>query len=96
MTNRNAIITNSWSNLDSEALYRAGWPDEPEVRSKYIDGHQCGGCAFFAPFNSNYGLCCNPDARHVTETVFEHFTCPAYTAEGWGPHSFGAPDRFGE
>lgn len=90
VANRNTIITTGWSNPDSEALYRAEWPDEPTIRAQYFDGEQCGGCSFYAPFNDDYGLCCNPNSRHTLETVFEHFTCATYLAEGWGPHSFGS------
>src|SRR6185503_3028619 len=93
MANQNHIITDTWSNPDSERLYRAEWPDEAEVRAQYYDGAQCGGCSFFAPFNLDYGLCCNSLSRHVLETVFEHFTCPRYLSEGWGAHSFGHPDN---
>lgn len=89
MANRNTIIATDWSNPDSETLYRAEWPDEPAIRAQYFDGEQCGGCSFYAPFNADYGLCCSPKSRHRLETVFEHFTCAALLAEGWGPHSFG-------
>lgn len=91
MTNRNQIITDDFSNPRSEALYRAEWPDEPEIFAQYEDGQQCGGCAFYAPFNADYGLCCNTTSRHVLETVFEHFTCPSHVNQGWGAHSFHEP-----
>ena len=86
--NENHIITDRWSNAESEGLYKQSWPAEPDVRAKYENGEQCGGCAFFAPFNFDYGLCCHNESRHFTETVFEHFTCPAYHVEGWEAHSF--------
>jgi hypothetical protein len=89
--NRNTIVTEEFSNPESEALYHANWPAEPAVFAQYEDGQQCGGCAFFAPFNADYGLCCNPESRHVLETVFEHFTCPALVNQGWGAHSFRKP-----
>jgi hypothetical protein len=89
--NRNIVNTEGFSNPESEARYRANWPGEPEVFAQYEDGQQCGGCAFFAPFNADYGLCCNPESRHVLETVFEHFTCPAMVNQGWGAHSFHKP-----
>jgi hypothetical protein len=89
--NRNTIITEDFSNPASEALYKANWPEEPEVFAQYEDGGQCGGCAYFAPFNADYGLCCNPASRHHLETVFEHFTCPVLVHQGWGAHSFHRP-----
>ena len=90
--NENRIITDAFSNPASEALYKANWPGEPEVFAQYEEGGQCGGCVFFAPFNADYGLCCNPASRrHVMETVFEHFTCPTLVNQGWGAHSFHEP-----
>ncbi len=86
--NQNHITTTNWSNKDSEIKYREHWPGEPAVFEKYENGFQCGGCSFFAPFNLDWGLCCHAASRHHLETVFEHFTCPAYVDEGWGPHSF--------
>jgi hypothetical protein len=86
--NKNTIITDDWSNPASGKLYQDQWPDEPELGKKYEDGQQCGGCAFFAPFNSDWGLCCHSSSRHFRETVFEHFTCGNLVNEGWGPHSF--------
>lgn len=88
--NINTIATDRFSNPESCDLYFAQWPDEPACESQYENGDQCGGCSFFAPFNSDYGLCAHPKSRHHLETVFEHFTCPAYVQEGWGPHSFSA------
>jgi len=89
MANQNTIETTTWSNPDSQALYERKWPGETEVEEQYYDGVQCGGCSFYAPFNADYGLCANAKSRHSLETVFEHFTCPAFLAEGWGAHSFG-------
>jgi len=87
-TNRNVVVRDTWSNPASQLRYSEEWPDEPAIRAQYEDGEQCGGCAFFAPFNHDRGLCCCHSSRHVTETVFEHFTCADYDHEGWGPHSF--------
>lgn len=69
MANQNAIITDTWSNPDSEALYRNEWPDEPAIRAQKLEGDQCGGCSYFAPFNLDFGLCCHPASRHFRETV---------------------------
>src|SRR5579859_3991966 len=85
--NRNRIITDDFSNPDSLAI-SGRWPDEPEVRAIYEENKQCGGCSFYAPFNSDFGLCCHPGSRHHLETVFEHFTCASYAEEGWEAHSF--------
>ena len=92
--NENKVVTNRFANSESERLYRDGWPEEPQCREKYEDGQQCGGCSFYAKFNADYGLCCHRKSRHFTETVFEHFTCPAYVHEGWGPHSFSEHEEF--
>jgi hypothetical protein len=91
--NRNVIETETWSNHESERRYVDHWPEEPDLYTRYEDGEQCGGCSFFAPFNSDYGLCCHPESRHHLETVFEHFTCPVYVGEGWGAHSFSKERR---
>jgi|GEM_PF-3876784 len=92
MANQNTIETSTWSNPASRELYEREWPHEPSILQRYLDGQQCGGCSFYAPFNADYGLCCNAVSRHSLETVFEHFTCPAFTNEGWGAHSFGLID----
>ena len=86
--NENKISTDRFSNPDTERIYRDGCIDDTQRHKNYVEGRQCGGCSFFAPFNADYGLCCNRKSAHFTETVFEHFTCPAYVYEGWGPHSF--------
>ncbi len=92
--NRNTITTDTWSNDDSKQLYELGWPDEPALKHQYESGQQCGGCSFYAEFDADYGLCCNPESRHYLETVFEHFTCPTSVQEGWGPHSFTQDSEF--
>ena len=86
--NSNRIATDEFSNVESSRLYQQQWPTEPAIRSRYEEGEQCGGCSYFAPLNADWGVCCRPKSRHHLETVFEHFTCPSYIAEGWGPHSF--------
>ena len=86
--NTNRVFTKGWSNQASYRLYSRGWPNDPQTRQAYENGKQCGGCSFYATFNQDYGLCCNRKSRHHLETVFEHFTCPAFVHEGWGPHSF--------
>ena len=88
MGNGNTIVTNRWSDPDSEKLYKDEWPSEPDLREQWLSGLQCGGCAFFAKFNSDWGLCCNDKSRHHLETVFEHFTCPAFIDDGWDAHTF--------
>jgi hypothetical protein len=86
--NCNTIVTTEFSSLISQQMYRAGWPDEPATRELHAAGRQCGGCSYYAPFDTDWGLCTHPGSRHRLETVFEHFTCPAHVDEGWGPHSF--------
>jgi len=90
--NQNQIVTDRWSNDDSQRLCQLHWPDEPALKHQYEEGQQCGGCAFFAPFNYDWGLCCHDKSRHHLETVFEHFTCGSYVNEGWGSHSFSEVD----
>src|SRR5260221_7733410 len=87
--NTNQIVTDRFSNPASEAMYHTQWRDEPETAENfYLNGKQCGGCSFYAKFDSDWGLCCHPDSRHRLETVFEHFTCPSYEDEGWDAHHF--------
>lgn len=86
--NSNVITTTAFSSALSERMYKANWPDDPVTRELYAGGMQCGGCSFFAAFDSDWGLCANAKSRHHLETVFEHFSCPAHLNEGWGPHSF--------
>lgn len=92
--NQNSIVTKTWSNPASAELYVLKWPNEPNVREQCEQGNQCGGCSFFAPFNEDWGLCTHAASRHHLETVFEHFTCPAFVNEGWGPHSFSTDSEF--
>lgn len=93
--NTNRIITDGWSNDLSRELYDAKWPNEPALRLACADGEkQCGGCSFYAEFNADWGLCANADSRHHLETVFEHFACPSFVNEGWGPHSFSNDPEF--
>jgi len=86
--NNNRIVTDTWSDEGSERLYMEQWPNDPGLFDRYEEGEQCGGCAFFAPFNEDYGLCCYERSRHHLETVFEHFTCPSYVNDGWDAHTF--------
>lgn len=87
--NTNQIVTDHFSNPDSQAMYYDRWQNEPDTAENfYYNGKQCGGCSFYAKFDADWGLCCHPDSRHQLETVFEHFTCPAYVDEGWDTHSF--------
>ncbi len=92
--NANILYTDGFSNPVSHRLYKAGWPSEPTIREMYEAGKQCGGCSFFAKFNADWGLCCHPRSRHLTETVFEHFCCATFVNEGWGPHSFTEKREF--
>ena len=91
--NLNTIRQDGFSNPDSEQLYKNGWPDEPHLAEQCEDGGQCGACSFYAPFNDDWGLCCNSKSQHHLETVFEHFTCPALARESWGSHSFTSDER---
>lgn len=92
--NTNQLVTDRFSNAESEALYKSQWRAEPSLAEQYRAGRQCGGCTYFAPFNADFGLCCGRPSRHFAETVFEHFTCPSQVNEGWGPHSFCSDPEF--
>jgi hypothetical protein len=92
--NKNLVRTGNFSNSASETLYKEQWQEERQCREQYLTGLQCGGCSFFAPFNADWGLCCNEKSRHYLETIFEHFTCPSFVNEGWGPHSFTADREY--
>ena len=37
--------------------------------------YQCGGCRYFAAFDADYGLCCNPDSEQDGRVCFEHGGC---------------------
>ena len=88
--NANSIQTSGFSNKASASLYQSHWPADPEARELYKRGRQCGGCSSYAPFNEDWGLCCQQRSRHFLETIFEHFTCTDQIEEGWSPHSFSA------
>lgn len=92
--NTNKITTTDFSNPETKAIFKQDFNGDESLRQKYEKGQQCGGCSFYAEFNEDYGLCCNKASRHVTETVFEHFTCSAHAPEGWGPHSFTSNEDF--
>ena len=89
--NQNRIVLNGWSNPDSRASYEYGWPMEPKTLALYHSGRQCLDCQGYAAFNEDWGLCVGKTARHFTETVFEHFTCPwwslpgSMSKRGWQP-----------
>jgi hypothetical protein len=53
---KNTIETETWSNPESEQLYRDHWPHDPGLFERYEEGEQWGGCAFFAPFDGDYGF----------------------------------------
>lgn len=90
--NQNIIIEHDFSNPASDRAYMSQFADDPDLYEKVVnEALQCGGCAFFAPLNADYGICCHQESKHFKETVFEHFGCHAYVHEGWGPHSFTDP-----
>jgi hypothetical protein len=35
------------------------------VERRCASGEQCGGCAFFAPFDYDWGLCSHPEALNA-------------------------------
>lgn len=86
--NQNVIVVGGFSNPASLNVYNLRWPNETKILQKYMQRHQCGGCTYYAKFNS-YGLCCSPHSRHRLETVFEQFSCVDQQEEGWYGHSFG-------
>lgn len=86
--NRNTVCLQGFSNSESEKAYRLRWPLAPAVCALYDSGRQCGGCAWYAKFDADWGMCHGRDSPHFTETVFEHFSCAAQDEEGWDAHSF--------
>jgi hypothetical protein len=86
--NTNSVVTTGWSNFETKQLFASRWPDEPALLRQYKNRYRCGSCSFFGKLPSHWGLCCHPKSRHHLETVFEHFTCPLFCREHWGPHSF--------
>jgi hypothetical protein len=83
------VVTDGFSNPESARRFADRFSGEPAWACQcFEDCHQCGGCAFFAPLNLDYGLCCHPDSRHHRKTVIEHFPCPSIADGGWGVHSF--------
>ena len=86
--NKNIITEREFSNPELLMMYETHWPNDHGLYKRYEDGEQCGGRSFFAPLNTDYGICCHGKSRHFKETVFEHFTCPSIVNEGWGHHSF--------
>ncbi len=84
----NVIKENGFSNPESEALYKNDWLGDVILKYLYEEGRQCGGCTFFAPLNSDWGICCHKKSKHFKETIFEHFTCKLQIEEGWSAHSF--------
>jgi lactoylglutathione lyase len=79
--NSNRFTTSAFSNPKSRLSFDRKWSDEPQVLKKYEHGEHCDGCAFFTPFNAEWGLCCHRKSRHHLETVFVQFTCPNYVQE---------------
>ena len=53
--NDNRILVDGWSNPVTKALYESQWATAPKIREQYEEGVQCGGCSFFAPFDSDWG-----------------------------------------
>lgn len=82
LQNNNRIDPCGFSNLHTEHEYLQKTAREACIRE------QCGGCSFFAVFNSDWGLCCYEESKHFLETVYEHFGCKCHVNERWGPHSF--------
>jgi hypothetical protein len=76
--NRNKIIISDFSNPETAII---------DQKQGYKD-FQCGGCSFYAPFNFDLGLCCNPKSHYKYETVTEHFSCKNVVPESWTMHSF--------
>ena len=87
----NKITTDDFSNPDTKETFLGYSRDTPmsPLLNKIIDEcWQCGACSCYAPFNGDYGLCCNSNSSYHLETVFEHFACESVVVESWGAHSF--------
>jgi hypothetical protein len=87
--NANKVVTDGFSNPDSEFEFQNGYPSDSKARELAAESYQCGGCSYFAPLNADYGMCCNSKSPCHLETVFEHFTCSEIDIESWAYHSFG-------
>jgi len=93
--NQNKIIMDKFSNPKTIKAYHEYESKRDEMDESEIY-YQCGGCSFFAPFNSDWGLCCYHKSDHHLETVFEHFTCSHHVDENWESHSFMEIDQLPE
>lgn len=71
--NTNRVEENGFSNPKARELYELRWPDEPHIQERYEECDQCGGCAFFAAINSDWGICLHKKSRHCLEKVFNTF-----------------------
>ena len=86
--NKNKIITNGFSNRNTEKIYDNLFQSDDKAKQLYERGCQCGSCSYFAELNKDYGLCCYMKSDHYLETIFEHFTCSKHIEENWNAHSF--------
>lgn len=85
--NRNRIQKRGFSNPATRALYSQQCAAS-QRSGRHRTHKQCGGCSFYAVFNSDWGLCCHAKSRHYLETVFEHFSCQHAVFVSWEAHCF--------